>query len=340
METPEKDSIKVGATSFNWDINEGLFEYEGSDAVLFWIKTSMKTFLDTMEEVTGTEAANLVIETAGYRQGIIVSQYFGDEALSPQEMLSRLIPRYAAAGWGRVSIIEFNEKEKTAVVQIKNSWEFKLNKQQEKVNHDYFFPGHFAGLLTGILGENIWYKVTQSQTENDDCCEISLFPSNKTVTENIHELSKTKEQRQIELLEQKVADRTQELTDVINEISSPIIPVLDKIIVVPLLGKYEENRSEELTNKILSQLPDHKASYMVLDLTGIDEDISEYSIDMIHKLGVSASLLGTETVLVGISPKMGIKLTQSHFDLSGFNCFSTLQHGIYYALGREGRQII
>jgi rsbT co-antagonist protein RsbR len=38
----------------------------------------MKMFFDTIEEVSGEEATNVVLETAGFRQGKLVGSYFSD----------------------------------------------------------------------------------------------------------------------------------------------------------------------------------------------------------------------------------------------------------------------
>jgi len=60
---------------------------------------------------------------------------------------------------------------------------------------------------------------------------------------------------------------------------------------------------------------------------------------LIDKLGASARLLGIETILVGVSPELAMVITQSDNNLNKFECLQSLQHGIYYALGKSGRTI-
>lgn len=103
-------------------------------------------------------------------------------------------------------------------------------------------------------------------------------------------------------LEAIVEDKTRDLKNLVSELSSPIIPVLDHVVVVPLIGKYDEDRSKELLFKTLENLPAHKARYMLLDLTGLDKDVSQYTANLISKVGSAASMIGTKTLLVGISP--------------------------------------
>lgn len=333
--------INVGGLDFSWDIKEGKFLFEGEDAVLFWISSAMRQFFDTIEEVSGEEAADVVLQTTGFRQGLIVGEYFaGLKNVSVKEAANLIPATYASAGWGNAQIKDLDEEKKTLVVELKDSWEYKINKEQGKATGGSFIPSHYAGIFTGLFGTNIWYKVDQSQIESGECCRIEYFPSDITVSANIHELARKKETEQIRQLEALVAEQTKELQDLVKEISSPIIPVLEEIVVVPLIGRYDDTRSEDLIDKTLNNLPKHHARYLVLDLTGLDKDISDYTAEFIHKLGSAASLIGTETILVGISADLGINITQSGIDLSKFPCFQSLQHGIYYALGQMGRQIL
>ncbi|WP_338778323.1 STAS domain-containing protein [Metabacillus sp. FJAT-52054] len=331
--------IQVGGLEFSWDLDQGTFKYEKDDAVLFWIDSAMKIFFDTIEEISGDKAAAVVLETAGFRQGIIVGDYFKKQNLTLNEVAAVLPNTYASAGWGKMEISQVNHGRKMAIIQVKDSWEYKINKAQGKTRRGTFTPGHFAGILSGLFGVNIWYKVLKSQIEGDSHSEFEYFPSEMTVQQNIHEFARQEQSEQIRRLEYLVDERTSELNELIKEISSPIIPVLEGIVVVPLIGKYDEQRSHDLVQETLLNLPKQKAEYMILDLTAMSEDVTKGTVEFIDRLATSASLIGTKTILVGISPEFAISIAKSDNNLSAFNCFSTLQHGIYFALSEQGRQI-
>ncbi|MCD7036155.1 STAS domain-containing protein [Metabacillus sp. GX 13764] len=339
-QSAEAKEAVVGGLRFNWNLDEGRFQYEEGDAVLFWIDSAMKSFFDTLEEISGNKAAAVVLETAGFRQGIVVGEYFKSMNLTIDQVAEVLPNTYASAGWGRTSINRICANEYKAVVQIKDSWEYKINKAQGKTTHGTFTPGHFAGIFTGLFGTNVWYRVVKSQILGDKYCEFEYFPSEKSVQQNIHDLARSEESERIRELENVVEDRTRELNDLIKEISSPIIPVLEGIVVVPLVGRYDEERSEALVHKTLVNLPAYKANYLVLDLTGLNKNISENTVEFIDKLAAAASLIGTKTILVGISAEFALHISKSDFKLSSYNCFSTLQHGIYFALSEQGRRLV
>lgn len=330
---------KIDGFDFNWDLEKGLFNFEGDDAVLFWIKSAMKSFFDTIEEISGKETSSIVLETTGFRQGMVVGAFFKDLKL-PIEEVANIIPRiYASAGWGKYIITDLDPAAKTARVRALDSWEYKINKEQGKNESGTFLPGHFAGIFSALFGTSLWYKKAADQLAGQDYTELDYFPSSVTVEENIHALARREESKKISELEKLVEDRTIELKQLVKEISSPVIPVLDGIVVVPLLGRYDEFRSEELVDKTLHSLPKHQADCLILDLTGLNQSISAYTVEFLSKLAAAANLIGTETILVGISPELGTKITETNFNLSKFNCFTNLQHGIYYALSKKGRKI-
>ncbi|MGI2327874.1 STAS domain-containing protein [Planococcus sp. YIM B11945] len=336
-----KPSISVGGLQFEWDLDEGKFLFEGQDSVLFWTSTAMKMFFDSIEEISGEEATGVVMESTGFRQGLIVGDYFAEmDDVDVAKAADLITYTYSSAGWGVAEIHNLNMEEQTLEVHLRNSWEHKINVAQGKTFGGRFLPAHYAGIFTKLFGRNIWYKVVHSQIEGFNETVINYFPSEETVDKNIHRLARLKEAEQIQQLENLVAEKTIELNELIKEISSPIIPVLQDIVVVPLLGTYDEERAEELLVKTLQNLPTHKAKYLVLDLTGLNNNFTEQAANLIDKLGSTASLIGTSTILVGISPQMSMVIGESGINLSKFNCFQTLQHGIHYALAQNGRSIV
>jgi rsbT co-antagonist protein RsbR len=331
----------IEGINFSWDLKTGKFSFEGQDAVLFWISSAMKTFFDTIEEISGEEASNLVFESTGFRQGLVVGQYFEKmKEVSVAEAAEMITNTYASAGWGLTIIKDLNFETKTFTAFMKDSWEHKVNVAQGKTKGGSFLPAHYAGVFSGLFGANIWYEVTQHQLEGNEYSVIKYFPADVTIADNIHQLARKKESEQIKQLENLVEEKTAELKELVNKLSSPIIPVLEGIVVVPLIGKYEEDRADRLIVNTLNRLPAYKASYLVLDLTGMEQEIGPHAVSLIEKIGSAARLIGTKTILVGISSSLGIEITQSNINLSKFDCFQTLQHGIHYAIGQMGRKII
>ncbi|MBB5179970.1 anti-anti-sigma regulatory factor [Planomicrobium koreense] len=334
-----KKQITVGDVELKWDLETGEVLFDGGDVVFFWI-SAMETFFDTIREISGTEATKLVLETTGFRQGVIVGQGFLHmKNINTSNVVEWLSNTYAPAGWGKVRIVKMDEEAKHFTLHIQDDWEYKMNQQKQKGLEGIFVPSHYAGVLTGLFGTNFWYKTIQYQNEENSYSIVEYYPSDITVQSNIHEMSRKQEASKIRELERMVDEKTLMLQNLVKEISSPIIPVLENIVVVPMIGSYDEERSEDLIHNTLSELPRHQAHYLLLDLTGLNKQISEHTARLIDKLGASARLLGIETILVGVSPELAMVIIQSDNNLNKFECLQSLQHGIYYALGKSGRSI-
>ena len=47
-----KQNVNVGGLNFKWDLDSGRFKYEEEDSIIFWVSTAMKSFFDTIEEIS------------------------------------------------------------------------------------------------------------------------------------------------------------------------------------------------------------------------------------------------------------------------------------------------
>ncbi|GGB41417.1 STAS domain-containing protein [Fictibacillus barbaricus] len=326
-------SMDINGSSFHWDTAKGTFQFEGADVMLFWIDSAFKVFLDSIEEITGEGTADLVFETAGYRTGLVVSDFYKNTVGNIEQSIEALPNIYAAAGWGK-TFIDVNVEKKEATISISNSWETKVKRAQGNDRLGTFLPGHWAGVFTGLFDTHMWYEVLDEES-TQDLMKIKITKSNITPNDNIRELVRRGEQIEIMKLEAMVEDRTRELTDLIREISSPIIPVTDHIVVIPLIGKYNELRSKDMLDHTLTALPKHRAKFVILDLTGI-KSIDSGMVDMLNKLVSSARLFGMETLLVGISPELSIEVTKHQYSIGESTYFRNLKHAIHFAFAKEG----
>jgi rsbT co-antagonist protein RsbR len=335
----QKDLI-VGGVELKWDLNTGQVLFEGGDVVFFWV-SAMKTFFDTINEITGEEATNLVLEATGFRQGIIVGEGFKEmKEIDTSNVVEWLSDTYVPAGWGYVRVENMDVETKNFTLYIKDDWEYKMNKLGAQNKQGIFVPAHYAGVFTGLFKRNFWYKIIQYQNENNPYTVVEYFPSDMDVQQNIWQMARKQEAKQIQQLESLVAEKTRMLQDLVKELSSPLIPVLDGIVVVPLIGRYDEDRAEDLIMNTLNNLPKYQAKYVLLDLTGLNKEVSPYTAELIDKLGSAAKLLGVEVILVGISAELAMVITETMTGLKKYECLQTLQHGIYYALGKSGRRIV
>ena len=329
--------IKVNKNEFIWNSQEGELTFDGAPALLFW-DSAIELFLNTIEEISGSDVSTTVYEVTGFRMGKLVSSYY-EGRTDVVELLNEYSDIYKSAGWGIFEIHDYSYEEKRAVVRIRNSWEHRIFKLAGKNKAGVLLPSHWAGIFSGLFKQDMWYKMTKSQQEGHEYDEVEISPSTVTISHNIHELARKKEQESIVELEKKVEVRTEELNSLIQELSSPIIPVLKGILVLPLIGKYNEERLTNMIEKSLVELTRLKAKYLLIDLTGI-KNVDPYTIHGIQKLIQSIRLIGGQCFIVGISAELSIQILSSNVKIEGIHSFSSLQQGVEYAIQQNGYELV
>jgi len=61
----------------------------------------------------------------------------------------------------------------------------------------------------------------------------------------------------------------EELHSLIKELATPSIEVMDKIIVMPLVGKLTSDRALDAMENILEKIEETKACVGIIDITGV-----------------------------------------------------------------------
>ncbi|MFV8756166.1 STAS domain-containing protein [Nannocystaceae bacterium ST9] len=130
---------------------------------------------------------------------------------------------------------------------------------------------------------------------------------------------------------QSALEEKTRLLEVIRQASTPIAPVVQGILVVPLVGMFDTFRAEMLTERLLSEVSRVHARAVILDISGVPV-LDTQSAQLIIRLARSVRLLGTEIFVVGMSPDNARTIVALAVDLRGLRTLGTLQDGLAQAL--------
>jgi DNA-binding LacI/PurR family transcriptional regulator/anti-anti-sigma regulatory factor len=132
------------------------------------------------------------------------------------------------------------------------------------------------------------------------------------------------------------------LADTVRELSSPVIPLLPGVLLVPLIGTFDAQRSQLLIDQLLSRVAEHGAHVVLIDVTGVPLVDTQAAAALVQ-IANAARLLGARTVLVGVRPEiaqsmvaLGIDLRQIETRASLAAALTTLQPAGGRAVGRGG----
>lgn len=124
--------------------------------------------------------------------------------------------------------------------------------------------------------------------------------------------------------------------EVLRELSTPLIPLAEGLVVMPLIGMLDSARAQLVMETLLQGIVAHRAQIAILDVTGVramDGAVAESLV----RAARAARLLGAEVILTGLDPAAARTLVEISTDLSGVLTLGTLQAGVAYALNcREG----
>jgi DNA-binding LacI/PurR family transcriptional regulator/anti-anti-sigma regulatory factor len=137
------------------------------------------------------------------------------------------------------------------------------------------------------------------------------------------------EQKESARLQQEVIEAQQRA---LRELSTPIIPVLEGVIVMPLIGSIDTMRARDVTRSLLAGIREHRARVVILDITGVpilDSGVAAY----LNKTVQAARLKGARTIVTGISEAVAETIVDLGIDWSGIETLRDLRTGLRAALG-------
>ena len=152
------------------------------------------------------------------------------------------------------------------------------------------------------------------------------------VAERTQELQQTLRDREVLLEDLQIAMAEQQrLQATVRGLSMPVVPVLQDIIVMPLVGEIDVQRSQMLIDSLVEGIEIQRAKVALIDITGVPL-IDTAAANTLIKLRRTAELLGTKTILVGVRPEIAQTLLSLNLDLKELETRADLRSGIQYAL--------
>ena len=121
----------------------------------------------------------------------------------------------------------------------------------------------------------------------------------------------------------------------LTELSTPLIPISDDVVVMPLIGTVDSMRAQQVMDTLLSGIVCRGAKVAILDITGVAV-VDTQVANAIIRAARAAKMLGAEVMLTGIRPEVARTLVGLDIDLEGIMTHGSLQAGITAAFRRRG----
>jgi rsbT co-antagonist protein RsbR len=126
--------------------------------------------------------------------------------------------------------------------------------------------------------------------------------------------------------------------DAIRELSTPVLQVRERLLILPIIGVLDGQRAAQLTEQLLRGIRTNRAKVVVIDITGVPEIDTPVANHLMQTVDASR-LMGASVIITGLSSEIARTLVTIGVDLDKMNTIGDLQGGIEEAERQLGFRV-
>lgn len=181
-------------------------------------------------------------------------------------------------------------------------------------------------LLRDVLARSLFLRYEKDPRRLDHVLDIYEPAANRVaVTVGVSFV----EERERIIREQQAA---------IRELSTPVLQVRDRLLILPIIGVLDSPRARQLTEQLLGAIRSSRAKVVVIDITGvgmIDLPVANHLVQTVE----ACRLMGARAIITGLSSEVAQTLVDLGVDLSMMQTVGDLQGGLEQAERLLGYQV-
>src|ERR1700738_5299625 len=115
--------------------------------------------------------------------------------------------------------------------------------------------------------------------------------------------------------------------DAIRELSTPVLQVRERLLILPIIGVIDTMRAKQLTDDLLRSIRANRARIVVMDITGVaavDSKVANHFLQTV----AAARLMGANVIVTGLSAEVAQSLVALGVDLTSIRTMNDLQGGL------------
>src|SRR5882672_9636421 len=127
--------------------------------------------------------------------------------------------------------------------------------------------------------------------------------------------------------------------EAIRELSTPVLQVRERLLILPIIGVIDPQRARQLTEQLLRGIRANRAKVVVIDITGVPSVDSTVANHLVQTVDASR-LMGATVIVTGLSSEIAQTLVTIGVDLTKMKTVGDLQGGIEEAERLLGYQFV
>ena len=306
-------------------------------------QTGLGIALDSMSEANsaGQELALSVVHyVVRTREVVVLSAAVIDHRFTNDAYLAAAKPRAV------LCLPLVNQGRLTGILYLENNLA-EVSFSPARIDLLRILAAQAATALENALLLHRIQEATEKVHRTNEVLEVQVAERTAEIQRSNTELQTTNQRLQVELTERTRAEREraelqeqmlQAQRERLAEMSTPLIPITARIMVMPLIGTMDSERAAQIIEVALGGAQHSRAQVVILDITGL-RHIDTSIADSLIKTARALRLLGAHAILTGIRAVVAQTLVSLGVDLSTLETRSTLQSAIAYALRHTGESL-
>lgn len=136
-----------------------------------------------------------------------------------------------------------------------------------------------------------------------------------SLTETIHAYERLSERHQAETR-----------VELLN-LSAPIVPVLEDVVILPLIGVMDSYRIAHIMNNVIPRIAEMNINHVIADFSGV-LTIDDHVAQSIQQIGGTLRLMGIHVIIAGMRPDLVQAIVHSGIDMLEAETYATVKHAL------------
>ena len=188
-------------------------------------------------------------------------------------------------------------------------------------------------------GKTVWLEasynpVLDSKGQVTQVVKVAADITKKVIADQ--ELAIAARDLELAMAARKEADAIRQKLDLaLQEASTPIMPIWEEILLLPLVGIVDSTRSNDVMRKSLEMIAESRSKMFILDISGVPT-VDTAVANQLLKITKATRFMGCETIISGLSPEIAKTITELGIDVSEIQTTANLRDAFRMSLKQVG----
>ncbi|WP_256204335.1 STAS domain-containing protein [Planococcus faecalis] len=127
---------------------------------------------------------------------------------------------------------------------------------------------------------------------------------------------------------ERLTERHQAETRVeLISLSAPIVPVLEDVVVLPLIGVMDSYRIAHIMNNVIPRIAEMDVNHVITDFSGV-LTIDDHIAQSLQQIGGTLRLMGIHVIIAGLRPDLVQAIVRSGIDMLDAETYATVKQAL------------